>query len=117
MESIHGTVHECIHGDIMKKKKEYEEHVKECLTFAQHTADALLGQDDTELKKELMWSIFDKSCSPYHYFLKNDEREEPAPQPPTERQIAYAKQLGIINPESFTKQKLSEEIDKAKRQL
>ena len=99
----------------MKKEKEYEEHVKECLTFAQRTADATLGQERQEMKKELQLAIFDKCCSPHHYFVQNSEPGEPSPQAPTEKQIAYAKQLGIQDPEKFTKQQLSDEIDKAKR--
>ena len=101
----------------MKKEKEFGEHVKECLTFAQRTTDAILGKEDKELNKKLMLSIFDKCCSPHHYFVQNDEPEPsprlPSQQPPSEKQIAYAMQLGIKDPENLSKQQLSDEIDKA----
>jgi Rho termination factor, N-terminal domain len=58
-------------------------------------------------------SIFEKVCSPYHYFLGNEEHEPVSIQPPTEKQIAYAKQLGVSNAENLSKQQLSEEINKA----
>jgi hypothetical protein len=96
----------------MEKEKEYEKHVKECLTFAQRTTDATLGQDNKEIRKEVLLSIFDKVCTPLYYFLQG----EPATQPPTERQIEYARHLGITEPEKYSRQQLSDEIDKAKRQ-
>lgn len=39
---------------------------------------------------------------------KNEENE------PTEKQIAYAKKLGIEKPEKYTKSELSNKIDEAK---
>jgi hypothetical protein len=97
----------------MKKEKEYEEHVKECLTFAQRTVDVNLGQENKEMKKELLLSIFDKVCSPHFFFVQNTEQGEPSVQPPTEKQIAYAKQLGITDPEKFSREELSKKIDEA----
>jgi hypothetical protein len=98
----------------MKKEQEYSKYLKECLTFAQRTADAILGQNN-EMKKELLLSIFDKVCSPHFFFMQNTEPEEPLPQPPTEKQIAYAKQLGIHEPEKYSRQQLSDEIDKTRQ--
>jgi len=97
----------------MKDEKKYEEHVMERWNFAKNIAEKLANKD---LQKELSLSIFDKVCSPHHFFIQNDEQGQPSQQTPTEKQIAYAKQLGIQNPEKFSKQQLSEEIDKAKRQ-
>jgi len=97
----------------MKNNDGYMEHVKECWVFAQHLADALVGEDQRIQRMQLTMSIFDKICSPYHYFLGNDENEPPSPQPPTQKQISYAKQLGVSDPEKMSKQQLSEEIDKA----
>lgn len=99
----------------MKKEKEYEEHVKECLTFAQRTADANLGQERQEMRKELQLAIFDKCCSPHHYFVQNSEPGKPSAQPPSESQIAFARVLGIQDPEKMSKQQLSSEIDKARK--
>lgn len=95
----------------MKYEKEYVEHVKECLTFAHRITDAALGQSD-EMRNELFFLIFEKICTPFYYFLQNSENGEPSSQLPTEKQIAYALQLGIQEPETFSKQQLSEEIDK-----
>ena len=96
----------------MKKEKEYEEHVKECLTFARRTADAILDQENEGMRRELMWAVFDKVCTPLYYFLQN-EQQGPIPQPPTEKQIEFAKKLEIQDPEKFSREELSKKIDEA----
>ena len=78
-----------ISDDVIQKEKEYGDHIKECLTFAQRTADALMGQDDKELRKEIMRLIFDKCCFPHHYFIQDNGQDLHA-LPPSEKQIAYA---------------------------
>jgi hypothetical protein len=57
----------------------------------------------------LTLSIFDKVCTPLYYFLQG----EPSEQPPTEKQISYAKQLGIAKPEKISREALSLKIDEA----
>jgi hypothetical protein len=96
----------------MKSSDEYKEHIKECWCFAQEVTSSLVDEEQKGIRMALTISIFEKVCSPYHYFLGNEEHEPLHPQPPTEKQIAYAKQLGISNIEKMSKQQLSEEIDK-----
>jgi len=98
----------------MEKKKEYFEHIKECWIFAQHAAKEITHEENKDQLSNLEFSIFDKCLSPHYYFIQNNE-QEPSTQPPTEKQIAYATQLGIQNPEKYSRQQLSEEIDKTKR--
>jgi len=95
----------------MKKEKEYEQHIRECLAFAQCIADVIVGQDKPEMSNDLQLAIFDKVCTPLYYFLQSSEPGETSSQPPTEKQIAYAKQLGIADPEQFSKEDLSKKID------
>jgi len=86
--------------------EKYVKHIKKCCDFAETTVDKELlleGIISTNLKLKL----FDKCASPYHYFLE-DEPKEPKP---TEKQIEYAKKLGIKNPETYTKKTLSKKID------
>jgi hypothetical protein len=97
----------------MKSSDEYKEHVKECWGFAKEAANGLVDPEQKGIRMALTISIFDKICSPYHYFLGNDENEPLSPQPPTEKQVSYDKQLGISDPEKYTRQQLSEKIDKA----
>lgn len=95
----------------MKKEKEYKQHIEECLSFARRIAEATVGQDNEEMTQELMWAVFDKVCTPLHYFLQ--DIEQGASQPPTEKQIAYAMQLGIQDPEQYTRLELSKKINEA----
>jgi hypothetical protein len=97
----------------MKNGDEYKIHIKECWGFAQEVVNDLVNHEMKGIRMALTLSIFEKVCSPYHYFLGNEEHEPPSRQPPTEKQMAYAKQLGIQDPEKTSKQQLSEEIDKA----
>jgi hypothetical protein len=97
----------------MKIEDDYLEHIKECWGFAQEVANDLVNQELKGIHMALIISIFEKVCSPYHYFLGNEEHEPPPAQPSTEKQILYAKQLGIQDPEKMSKQQLSEGIDKA----
>jgi len=94
------------------KKKEYGNHIKESWNFAQETTKSLGIEGHIATNATLI--IFEKRVSPYHYYLKNinDKSEE---EKPTEKQISYAKKLGIDNPESYTKKTLSEKIDGVKR--
>jgi hypothetical protein len=96
----------------MKKEKEYSEHVKECWTFSQRLAKEIAVKENKDQPSNLEFSIFDKCCSPYYYFIQNDEQKQ-TPQPPSEEQIAYSKHLGIKDPEKFSKKQLSVEIEKA----
>jgi len=96
----------------MKNSDDYKEHIKECWIFAQEVTNSFVGEEQKGIRMALTISIFEKVCSPYHYFIENVEHEPASIQPPTERQIAYAKQLGISNIEKMSKQQLSEEIDK-----
>ena len=100
----------------MKKEKEYVEHLKESWSFANKIANEELGQKN-QLATNLALSIFDKMVSPYHYFLKDVENKEnnqtnQTVEKPTIKQIDYAKKLGITDPENFTKEGLSREIEK-----
>lgn len=94
----------------MKNEKEYVEHIKESWTFAIKTAqDELKQQNHTATNLAL--HIFEKCVSPYHYFIKDNDPDELKP---TDKQIAYAKKLGIEKPETYTRKNLSEAIDDAK---
>lgn len=99
----------------MKQEDEYLQYLKECWVFANNAASGLIGQEHKMIRLNLTLSIFDKCCSPYHYFLQDTGQDEASVQPPTEKQIAYAKQLGIQDLEQYSKQQLSEEIDKVVR--
>ncbi|MBN2604179.1 MAG: hypothetical protein JXA91_08620 [Candidatus Thermoplasmatota archaeon] len=90
---------------------EYEEYVKKRWRFSNKLAKELV--DNEQLQSTLSIEIFSKSCSPFHYFQAKDESTSQEKDPPTEKQISFAKQLGILNPEMFSKQQLSVEIDKA----
>ncbi len=94
----------------MKKQEEYKEHIEEGWTFASDIANKLA---DTELRNELAISIFDKTCSPLHYFLEDNESKEKVSQPPSEKQLSYAITLGISNPEKYSRNELSKKIDEA----
>jgi len=87
----------------MKKEDDYLEHIKECWGFAQEVTNGLVNQEQKEIRMALTLSIFEKVCSPYHYFLRNEEHEPPSIEPPTERQIVFAKQLGIQDLETMSK--------------
>jgi len=94
----------------MKNEEEkYEEHVKKGWIFAKKTAENLT--DDERLRSELAVKIFDKLVSPLHYFLQGNGSGEPTAQPPTERQIEFAKKLEIQDPEKFSREELSKKID------
>ena len=91
----------------MKNEKKYEEHIKESWEFATKTA----GSTNAEMKSKLALLIFEKTCSPHHYFIQNESQD---PDKPTSKQLKYAKQLGIKNPAGYTKQALSNEIERVK---
>ncbi len=95
----------------MKNCDEYKGHVKECWDFAQEVANGLVDQEMKGIRMAFTISIFEKVCTPYHYFLEGEESIQSIP--PTEKQVGFARQLGIIQPEKMSKQQLSEEIDKA----
>lgn len=94
------------------KEEEYENHIKESWNFAQETIKSLDIEGHIAANATLI--IFEKRVSPYHYYLKNTSGESKE-EKPTEKQITYAKKLGIDNPESYTKKTLSEKIDGVKR--
>jgi len=83
--------------------------VKKGWCFAQETANEMTSE--TDLRSKLALAIFEKIVSPLHYFLHGNGSGETASQPPTEKQIAYAKQLGIQDPEKFSREELSDKID------
>ena len=97
----------------MEKEKEYIEHIRERWSFAKR-----VSEDELELTNHVATnvaiSIFDKVVSPYHYFLQNTGAAPITDDPPTEKQLSYAKKLGIENPESYTKKELSKKIDEVK---
>jgi len=91
----------------MKNEKEYEDHIKESWEFANKTAN----NTNSEMKGKLALIIFEKTCSPHHYFRQNGNQDNDGP---TMKQINYAKKLGIKEPEKYTKQELSKQIERAK---
>ena len=91
----------------MEKEKKYIDHIKERWNFSKKTSEEEL-QLKNHIATNVALSIFDKCLSPYHYFIEGNETKE---EPPTEKQINYAKKLEIENPESYTKKTLSEKID------
>ncbi len=93
------------------EEQKYKEHVKKGWCFAQETANELASEND--LRSKLALAIFEKIVSPLHYFLQGNVSEKPVSQPPTEKQIAYAKQLGIQDPGKFSREELSDKIDEA----
>ena len=91
------------------KDEDYKEHVKKGWSFAKETAETLT--DDEHLRSELAVKIFDKLVSPLYYFLQGSVSGEPTAQPPTERQIEFARKLEIQEPEKFSREELSKKID------
>ncbi len=91
----------------MKENEEYKKHIEESWHYANSAVNNLA--DDEKTRNELALMVFEKMCSPYHYFQQNETNNEPSP---TERQINFAKKLGITKPEKMTKQQLSDEINK-----
>ena len=87
----------------MNYETEYLEHIKE--------ADKLTKKaiKEYDLSPERAKIVFKKSVSPYHYFVQEQEKDMP-----TVKQIDYATQLNIENPEQYTRKELSKKIDEAK---
>jgi hypothetical protein len=81
----------------MMTEEKYKEHVKKGWCFAQDTANELASESDLRL----------------HYFLQGNGSGESS-RPPTEKQVAYARKLGIKNAESYSKEQLSEKIDQVR---
>jgi hypothetical protein len=99
----------------MEKEKEYKEYVKERWKFATEIVEDMT-KEGIPVSEELSTIIFRRLTSPHYYFLQNYGEELPdAPKRegtmPSEKQINFAKQLGIEHPEEYTKAKLSKEID------
>jgi len=86
--------------------EKYEEHLKKCWGFAEKSTEEIL-QLEGNLATNIKIKIFEKCVSPYHYFLENKQQEPP----PTPKQLKLAKKLGIKNPESYTKETISQKID------
>jgi protein-tyrosine-phosphatase len=95
----------------MMTEEKYKEHVKKGWCFAQDTANELASESD--LRSKLALAIFEKIVSPLHYFLQGNGSGESS-RPPTEKQVAYARKLGIKNAESYSKEQLSEKIDQVR---
>lgn len=94
----------------MKKEEEYSQYIKECWAFAQRVVREIAHQANKDQPLNLEFSIFDKCCSPHYYFVQN-EQQGPSPQPPTEKQIEFARKLEIQDPEKFSREELSKKID------
>jgi hypothetical protein len=90
-------------------EQKYKEHVKKGWCFAQETANELASE--TDLRSKLALAIFEKIVSPLYYFIRENGLGEPATQPPTEKQIKFAKDMGIQDPEKLTRDELSQKID------
>jgi hypothetical protein len=88
----------------MKQEEEYTNHITQSWKFAEKLASKLNASEHRALNIALV--IFEKCISPYHYFLQNGS-EKPKP---TSKQIKYANNLGIKNPETYTKEALSNKI-------
>ncbi len=88
--------------------EKYKEHVKKGWCLAQETANEITNEK--QLRSKLSLTIFEKICSPMHYFLQ-DEQSPPSQQQPTKKQILYATQLGIQDPEKLSKEEISQRID------
>lgn len=99
----------------MKNEEEYEKHLNEGWYFATGVAEKLIGKDDKDLQFQIAKMIFKLSCSPYHYFLQGCESEGHRSEPPTDKQVAYARKLGINNPYGYSKEELSAKIDEVRR--
>ena len=97
----------------MEKETEYLEHIKERWQFSKHVSEKELKLKN-HTATSIALSIFDKVVSPYHYFIQDSGTSSKVDEPATEKQISYAKNLGIDNPESYTKKELSKKIDEAR---
>jgi len=93
----------------MEKQEEYKKHIEEGWNFSKRSAEAIA--EDERIKSELALKIFERVCSPYHYFLKEYESGTSEFVSPSDKQIKYAKDLNIENPEKYSKDELSKKID------
>lgn len=94
----------------MNREQEYEKHLIEGWHFASCVAEKLVSNENKELQFQLAKAVFKLFCSPYHYFVQN-EQQGPSPQPPTKKQLEFARKLEISDPEHFSKEELSKKID------
>lgn len=94
-------------------EEEYKKHIKDAWKFANEVADELA---DGIIQTRLALRVFDKCLSPKHYFLQNISGEQPKGEGtlPSKKQIKFAEDLGIENPEQYSKSELSDLIDKKK---
>ena len=97
----------------MEKKQDYIDHIKERWSFAKQVSETDLKLSN-HTATNVALSIFDKVVSPYHYFIQDTGTTTGSDDPPTQKQIAYAKKLNIQNPESYTKKELSKKIDEVR---
>ncbi|MBN2065411.1 MAG: hypothetical protein JW771_01195 [Candidatus Thermoplasmatota archaeon] len=99
---------------ILNSENEYQQHITDAWQFASTLAAKLSTAN--EVVQHLALVIFEKCVSPHHYFLQNTEMVPQPKQPlvvkPTSRQIKYALSLGIQNPEAYSKEQLSQQIQK-----
>ena len=86
-------------------QSKYLEHLN------QRYIEAKLLHSYTSLPESYLAVLYEKMISPYYYF------EEDTTGKPTEKQISYAKMLGIDTPENYSKEELSKLIDSKKRQI
>jgi hypothetical protein len=91
----------------MKNEKEYKQHVKDAFAFATEVAGELNISNTTAVDV-----IFGKVLTPYHYFEVDNDTGETVVKP-TVKQIEFAKQLNIENPESYSRKELSKKIQEA----
>ena len=95
----------------MNRNKEFENHVKEGWCFAKETAEKILKLEG-HIATNVELIIFEKCLSPLYYFIQDTSKV--IEENPTDKQLKYAKSLGVENPESYSKKELSKKIDEAK---
>lgn len=88
------------------KQKRYSEYLKKQYDLSFEYA-MLISNDNIE---DITLSVFDKITTPWIYF-EQDKKNDKA----TDKQLSFAKKLGIGNPELFSKTELSKMIDSAKQ--
>jgi len=98
----------------MNREQEYEKHLIEGWYFASCVAEKLVSKENKELQFQLAKAVFKLFCRPYHYFVQNEQHspspQSASPQLPSKEQIAYAKDLGIEDPDTFSRRELSKII-------
>jgi len=90
-------------GDIamLEKEIEYIEHIKQANDFTKRAIR------ENGIPPEFARVIFEKCLTSHHYFIKNNKTDGDKP---SERQLKFANDLKIENPEQYNKKELSELI-------